>query len=140
MRFVIIDKMKLSPFELKLFARLGERERRTFTLEEVTTLTVENPQHKSRVPRKIHNGVEMLILSGLLEWRDVGVEVRLSEMGWMFYEDNRDEIALVLEDHIPTPTLIPPPIGDQDLLDELSEIFTRKVNEKDYQKVRESSG
>ena len=140
MRFIIIDKLKLTPFELKLFARLGERERQTFTLEEVTTLTVENPQHKSLVPRKIHNGVEMLILSGLLEWRDVGVEVRLSEMGWMFYEDNRDEIALVLEDHMPVPVLITPPIADQSVLDELSEIFTRKKNEKDYQKVRESSG
>jgi len=140
MRFIIIDKMKLTPFELKLFARLGERGRQTFTLEEVTTLTVENPQHKSLVPRKIHNGVEMLILSGLLEWREVGVEVRLSEMGWMFYEDNRDEIELVLQDHLPTPTLIPPPIGDQDLLDELSEIFTRKMYEKDYQKINESGG
>ena len=140
MRFIIIDKMKLTPFELLMFARLGEKGQASFTLEEVTALTVENPQHKSLVPRKIHNGVEMLILSGLLEWREVGVEVRLSEMGWMFYEDNRDEIDLVLEDHMPTPTLIPPPIGDQDLLDELSEIFTRKMNEKDYKKVRESSG
>jgi len=140
MRFIIIDKMKLTPFELLMFARLGERGLRTFTLEEVTTLTVENPQHKSPVTRKVHNAVDMLILSGLLEWREVYASVRLSEMGWMFYEDNRDEIALVLEDHMPTPTLIPPPIGDQDLLDELSEIFTRKMNEKDYKKVRESSG
>ncbi len=140
MRFIIIDKMKLTPFELLMFARLGEKGQTPFTLEEVAALTVENPQHKSLVPRKIHNGVEMLILSGLLEWRDVGVEVRLSEMGWMFYEDNRDEIDLVLQDHMPTPTLIPPPIGDQDLLDELSEIFTRKMYEKDYKKVRESSG
>ena len=140
MRFIIIDKMKLTPFELLMFARLGEKGQAPFTLKEVTALTVENAEHKSPVTRKVHNAVDMLILSGLLEWREVYASVRLSEMGWMFYEDNRDEIALVLEDHMPTPTLIPPPIGDQDLLDELSEIFTRKMNEKDYKKVRESSG
>ena len=140
MRFIIIDKMKLTPFELKLFARLGERGRETFTLEEANTLVEENVEHKSPVTRKIHNAADMLILSGIIEWVEVRTSVRLSEMGWMFYEDNRDEIELVLQDHLPTPTLIPPPIGDQDLLDELCEIFTRKMNEKDYQKVRESSG
>ena len=140
MRFFIIDKMKLSPFELLMFARLGERGLRTFTLEEATALTEENSEHKSRVTRQSANAVDMLILSGLLEWREVYASVRLSEMGWMFFEDNRDEIELVLEDHMPVPVLITPPIVDSSILDELSELFTRKMNEKDYQKVRENSG
>ena len=109
-------------------------------MEEVNALAEENVEHKSRVTRKTRNAVDMLVLSGIIEWVEVRTSVRLSEMGWMFYEDNRDEIELVLEDHMPTPTLIPPPIGDQDLLDELSEIFTRKMYERDYQKVSESGG
>ena len=140
MRFIIIDKMKLTPFELLMFARLGEKGQTPFTLEEANTLVEENAEHKSRVTRKTRNAVDMLILSGLLEWREVHASVQLTEMGWMFYEDNRDEIELVLEDHMPVPVLITPPIADQSILDELSEIFTRKMNEKDYQKVRESSG
>jgi len=123
-----------------MFARLGERGLRTFTLEEATALTEENAEHKSRVTRQSANAVDMLILSGLLEWREVHASVRLTEMGWMFFEDNRDEIELVLEDHMPVPVLMTPPIVDQSILDELSELFTRKMNEKDYQKVRESSG
>jgi hypothetical protein len=139
MRFHIIDKMKLTPFELRVFAIMANNPEDDWDLVTLTEEASDYKPRKGQIDPDVSAAVDILILSGLIDWTDRDIKTaQLNEMGVMWWEENQPEIEEILEDYELMPIFISPPVSDPGVLEELSGIFRRKVvNEKTNEEVGE---